>query len=157
MTPPKCCTFWDGNSLVAETVLMALRRDMYPVTPGHMLIIPKRHVDRLTDLTTDEFSHIQHMLSTAYAVNGHGLDYTVGVNDGVLAGRTIAHLHVHVIPRRAGDVADPRGGVRRLLIADPGDDPWLTPPTDEERADDQRQAAAGLLPRRTITLRPEVP
>lgn len=119
-----CCATWDGNDLIAETPLMRLVFDAYPVCAWHMLIIPKRHVDRLHQLLPEEWFALSRMIDQAYAVCRQAEDFTVAVNDGPLAGRTVPHLHMHVIPRRPGDVPDPRGGVRRLLIPDPDADPW---------------------------------
>ncbi len=93
-------------------------RDRFPVSVGHSLIIPKRHVASLFELTAVEFSALHELLHTtreqldaAYQPAG----YNVGVNVGAAAGQTVFHLHVHVIPRYAGDCADPRGGVRWVL------------------------------------------
>jgi len=119
-----CCATWDDCELIAETPLMHARLDAYPVAEGHALVIPKRHVDRLRHLTIAERTDLWDLVDD---LSGHhNGDLTIAVNDGPLAGRTVPHLHVHVIPRRAGDVADPRGGVRRLLIPDAGQDPWLS-------------------------------
>lgn len=99
-----------------------MRADAYPVTPGHALIIPRRHVENVSGLTIYEWQEILFAIDDLRESLGVK-DLTIAINDGRLAGRTIHHLHVHVIPRRAGDVADPRGGVRRLFYKD--DDPWL--------------------------------
>lgn len=122
-----CCRTWDDNVLIAATPLMRLVFDAYPVAPGHALVYPIRHVDRLAELTTYERLDLLHLVALA---QDYLTDHTIAVNDGPAAGRTVPHLHVHVIPRRAGDVADPRGGVRQLFVR-PGDDPWLngTPST----------------------------
>lgn len=120
-----CCTTWDDNTVIAETPLMRAVLDAHPVTEGHTLIVPKRHVDRLTDLLIHEANDLLKLIATVQ-LYGDAYDWTIAVNDGPLAGRTVPHLHVHVIPRRAGDVPDPRGGVRRLLIPDVADDPWIT-------------------------------
>ncbi len=99
--------------------------DGYPVSQGHALIIPRRHILSLFDLTGEEVAEMHQVmvgvvgwLTHQYAPAG----FNVGVNDGAAAGRTIHHLHVHVIPRYVGDVADPRGGVRNIL---PGPSPDL--------------------------------
>ncbi len=120
-----CCSAWDGAPLIAETTLAHARLDGYAVVPGHALVIPKRHVDRFIDLAPPELLDMQDLIA-GICHTGDTTDYTIAVNDGPLAGRTVAHLHIHVIPRRAGDVADPRGGVRRLLIPDITQDPWIT-------------------------------
>jgi diadenosine tetraphosphate (Ap4A) HIT family hydrolase len=118
-----CCATWDDNALIAETPLMRAVLDAYPVTDGHALVYPKRHIDRLADLGLDDLFELLHMLDAAREASD-AEDFTIAVNDGPAAGRTVPHLHVHVIPRRAGDVADPRGGVRQLLLP-AGQDPWL--------------------------------
>jgi diadenosine tetraphosphate (Ap4A) HIT family hydrolase len=125
MSPPACCATWDENPTIAETPLMRAVLDRYPVTEGHALVFPKRHVDRFTMLRPQELIDLSHLI-TCIKLMGDAGDLTIAVNDGPLAGRTVSHLHVHVIPRRPGDVTDPRGGVRRLLIPNPNDDPWIT-------------------------------
>lgn len=124
MTLP-CCATWDDNELIAETPLMRAVLDAYPVTEGHALVVPKRHVIRFVDLTTEEILELFDLIEgTVRTIITDTADFTIGVNDGLAAGRTVPHLHVHVIPRRAGDVADPRGGVRQLLLP-AGQDPWI--------------------------------
>jgi len=119
-----CCTTWDGNTVIAETPLMRAVLDAHPVTQGHALIIPKRHVESLVSLTIVQLIDLRILLA-AVMEGSDAEDFTIGINDGEHAGRTVPHLHVHVIPRRTGDVPDPRGGVRRLLIPDVADDPWI--------------------------------
>jgi diadenosine tetraphosphate (Ap4A) HIT family hydrolase len=92
--------------------------DAYPVADGHLLVVPRRHVARAEDLDADEwaevFTLVQEVcreLSECDGVDG----VNVGVNSGVAAGQTVDHAHVHVIPRRLGDVPDPRGGVRHII------------------------------------------
>ena len=111
-----------GIELVAENDLAAAFRDRYPVSPGHTLVITKRHVPAWFEATREE----QHALLELVEVVKNALDdelhpdgYNVGFNVGEAAGQTVAHLHVHVIPRFAGDVDDPTGGVR-LAIPDKG-------------------------------------
>ncbi len=93
-------------------------RDGFPVTPGHTLIIPKRHVGSYFDLVVDERDALLALLEEAK----RGLDkelqpegYNIGINDGPVAGQAVPHLHVHLIPRYHGDQADPRGGVRWVI------------------------------------------
>ena len=95
-------------------------RDAYPVTPGHTLIIPRRHVGSFFDLTPEERTGLLALLDEARA----GLErshqpqgYNIGINDGPAAGQTVPHLHIHLIPRYAGDTEDPRGGVRWVMPA----------------------------------------
>jgi len=93
-------------------------RDAYPVSPGHTLVIPKRHVASLADVTSEEAKAVWTLLAEARALLDAKLvpdGYNVGVNDGPTAGQTVMHVHVHLIPRFAGDCADPRGGVRWVI------------------------------------------
>jgi len=92
--------------------------DGYPVSRGHTLIIPKRHVGSFFELETKEREDILSMLDEAktrldasYAPDG----YNIGINDGPAAGQTVPHLHIHLIPRYEGDQGDPRGGVRWIF------------------------------------------
>ena len=93
-------------------------RDGFPISPGHTLVIPRRHVDSFFNLTADERADLLGLLDQAKA----GIDkefkpdtYNVGINDGPAAGQTVPHLHIHLIPRYTGDVPDPRGGVRWII------------------------------------------
>lgn len=92
--------------------------DAYPVAEGHILVVPKRHVASLFDLFEEEQAEIWTLVARVRAklMDEHKLDgFNIGVNDGLAAGQTVLHAHVHVIPRRTGDVADPRGGVRWII------------------------------------------
>lgn len=99
--------------------------DAFPSAPGHTLIIPRRHVALLSDLTLDEHGDLFGLLrEVVLEMRGVGAR-SIGVNDGALAGQTVPHVHLHVIPRRAGDVGDPRGGIRWVL---PGTAAYWEPP-----------------------------
>jgi diadenosine tetraphosphate (Ap4A) HIT family hydrolase len=90
----------------------------YPVSPGHTLIIPRRHEPDFFSLTADEQAALVALVNPVRAVLAaryHPDAYNLGVNAGKAAGQTILHAHLHVIPRYAGDVAEPRGGVRWVL------------------------------------------
>jgi len=92
--------------------------DGYPVAAGHTLVVPRRHVASVFDLAAEEYAALWALVAAVRArlAARAGADgFTIGVNDGVAAGQTVGHAHVHVIPRRAGDVGDPRGGVRWVL------------------------------------------
>ncbi|WP_457569720.1 HIT family protein [Desulfurobacterium sp.] len=92
--------------------------DRYPVTPGHMLIIPKRHVSSWFDITKEERDSILELIEEGKKLldaNFHPDGYNIGVNIGKAAGQTIFHLHVHLIPRYEGDIDDPTGGVRGVI------------------------------------------
>lgn len=88
-------------------------RDGFPVTEGHSLIIPKRHITKITDLSIEEFSELQEIIR--WLDDSFKTDYNIGINCGENAGQTISHLHIHFIPRRKGDVENPRGGVRGVI------------------------------------------
>jgi diadenosine tetraphosphate (Ap4A) HIT family hydrolase len=92
--------------------------DGFPVTEGHTLVVPGRHVASLFELSGNEWNDVWRVvarvrteLEARYQPDG----FTIGVNDGEAAGQTVGHAHVHVIPRRRGDVPDPRGGVRWVI------------------------------------------
>lgn len=95
-------------------------RDAYPVSPGHTLIISRRHVGSFFELSDEERASMLSLLGQAKAeiqASHSPQGYNIGINDGPDAGQTVPHLHIHLIPRYAGDVPDPRGGVR-WVIAD---------------------------------------
>ena len=87
--------------------------DAFPVTDGHCLIIPKRHIQKITELTEEEFSELYHIFKTLEET--YHTDYNIGINCGKAAGQTINHLHIHFIPRHEGDCENPRGGVRGVI------------------------------------------
>jgi diadenosine tetraphosphate (Ap4A) HIT family hydrolase len=92
--------------------------DAFPVAEGHLLVVPKRHVASLFDLSDKEHAAIWRLVAQVRGKLASELQpdgFNIGVNDGPAAGQTVMHAHVHVIPRRAGDVPDPRGGVRWVL------------------------------------------
>ena len=92
--------------------------DRFPVSPGHSLIIPVRHVESFFDTTSEERQAILQALDRAKSridKEHSPASYNIGINDGPAAGQTVMHLHVHLIPRYKGDTADPRGGVRWIL------------------------------------------
>lgn len=114
------CIFCEHNRVViVENELAYAIRDGFPVTELHTLVIPKRHVADYFDLHQPELNAINQLVhdlrasieSEDTAVEG----FNVGVNSGVVAGQTVMHCHVHLIPRRDGDVDEPRGGVRGVI------------------------------------------
>jgi ATP adenylyltransferase len=115
------CLFCQINPgrVVAENELCFAIRDGFPVTPLHTLIIPKRHIADYFELYQPELNAIHRMLEEQRAdimkqdekVTG----FNIGINAGRDAGQTVFHAHVHLIPRRNGDVEDPRGGVRGVI------------------------------------------
>lgn len=107
--------------IMAENDLALAIRDGYPVTALHTLIIPKRHVSDYFDLFQPERNAMQALLEQQRALilesDPSVTGFNVGINSGADAGQTIFHCHVHLIPRRKGDVAEPRGGVRGVIPA----------------------------------------
>ena len=92
--------------------------DGYPVTPGHSLIIPKRHFVSFFEATREEQTAMFDLLAEMRELlqKEHNPDgFNIGINDGTAAGQTVMHLHIHLIPRYAGDTTDPRGGVRWIM------------------------------------------
>lgn len=110
-------------SLPPERILMESEHaiafaDAYPVTEGHTLVVPRRHVASIYELTGTEHAAIWTMVQDVrqeLVARLHPDAFNIGVNDGVAAGQTVMHAHVHVIPRRTGDAPDPRGGVRWVI------------------------------------------
>ncbi len=109
----------DRRRIIAENELAYAIRDGFPVTQGHTLFIPKRHVADYFGLVQSEV-HAINALMTEQKVLLQSQDSTIegfniGMNCGAVAGQTVFHCHVHLIPRRKGDVENPRGGVRHLI------------------------------------------
>lgn len=116
MTCPFCTL--PRERLVFESELAFVIRDGFPVSPGHTLVIPRRHVGSFFEITPAEQAAMLKLLRLARIELDHQFKpggYNVGINEGHAAGQTIAHLHIHLIPRYAGDRDDPRGGVRWVL------------------------------------------
>ncbi len=92
--------------------------DAFPVSDGHALLVTRRHVAAWFDATADERQALTAAIDMArQAILAHHKPdgFNIGINVGEAAGQTVPHLHLHVIPRYAGDVADPRGGVRHVI------------------------------------------
>jgi diadenosine tetraphosphate (Ap4A) HIT family hydrolase len=107
-----------ANRILAEDELTRTITDGFPVSPGHTLIIPRRHVATFFEATDAEQAALLCSLKTAKTLieAHHQPDgYNIGVNNGAAAGQTVPHLHIHLIPRYLGDIPDPRGGVRWVL------------------------------------------
>ena len=104
--------------LVASSPWTAAFLDGFPLNPGHTLVIPRRHVADPMDLGDEEWVDLWAVVRQvrAHLVRAHApAGFNVGFNAGLAAGQTVAHAHVHVIPRYEGDVADPRGGIRWIV------------------------------------------
>jgi len=107
-----------ANRIWRQNETCFARYDNFPASDGHTEIVPKRHVESFFDLTQQELQDAFALIlavreDLARRFRPHG--YTIGVNEGRAAGRTIDHLHIHVIPRKFGDVPDPRGGIRQIM------------------------------------------
>ena len=111
------CNPSEEETVLANDLCYA-RYDKFPASPGHLLVIPFRHVANLFDATDAELAALLALVREGKALldgRFHPDGYNVGVNVGEAAGQTVMHLHVHLIPRYAGDVPDPRGGVRGAI------------------------------------------
>jgi diadenosine tetraphosphate (Ap4A) HIT family hydrolase len=114
------CPFCDlpPQRIVRRSEKCVAFADAYPVSPGHTLVIPERHVRSFFETSAEEKAGLFRLLewcrndlSARYAPAG----FNIGINDGQAAGQTVMHLHVHLIPRYAGDKKDPRGGIRWIF------------------------------------------
>jgi diadenosine tetraphosphate (Ap4A) HIT family hydrolase len=115
---PQDCPFCRTDGALFENGLAYVRSDKYPVSPGHVLIIPKRHVADFFLTTAAERAAMLTLLDEAKSRldREHGpAGYNVGVNVGEVAGQTIFHVHLHLIPRYPNDTDNPRGGVRGVI------------------------------------------
>ncbi|MBD3249441.1 HIT domain-containing protein [Candidatus Woesearchaeota archaeon] len=145
-----CKIYKEGKEIFYENESFYSRFDMFPISPGHTEVIPKRHAINLLDLTEKEWNNLKPALKETVEIiesldskrlykillknpvnnlsedfcrrmlDHPGIDkkpdaYNFGNNDGEAAGRTIHHLHIHIIPRYKGDVENPRGGIRHII------------------------------------------
>ena len=118
MTKPcPFCTL-PPERIIDSNDLALVIRDGYPVSPGHALVIPKRHIGSWFEITQAEQQALLDLLTKAKAILETEFKpdgYNIGINDGPTAGQTVPHLHMHLIPRYKGDQEDPRGGVRWII------------------------------------------
>ena len=115
------CVFCDkikNNNYFYENDKIIATYDAYPVSKGHCLIIPKRHFNNFFMATEEEKNAInkaivdvKKIIDKEYKPDG----YNIGVNVNKVAGQSIMHTHIHIIPRYTGDMADPKGGVRGVI------------------------------------------
>jgi len=123
--------------IICETATCVAFYDGYPVSPGHALIIPKRHVASYFDLTNHEREAMNVMLQYVRQKideRFHPDGYNVGINVGEAAGQSVFHVHMHLIPRYKGDVESPKGGVRGVIPKKQKysfSDPITMPPTEK--------------------------
>jgi len=111
------CTLPDDRIIDSNEMGFVIR-DGFPISPGHTLIIPKRHVGSFFEISQEErdalldlLDQAKKMLDTELSPDG----FNIGISDGPAAGQTVPHLHIHLIPRFKGDQEDPRGGVRWII------------------------------------------
>lgn len=117
------CNWQDSDErvILAQNDVAYARLDNFPVSPGHALIVPKRHVVSFFDLTRAEALAIVELMHEVRHMSRSGLatlwpdGYNIGINEGEAAGRTVHHMHLHIIPRYKGDVPNPSGGIRNIL------------------------------------------
>ena len=128
--PNDPCLFCIPRGVTCRNALAYCTRDTFPISPGHSLIIPVRHCADFFELSPEEVAACMELLGAArrdLAVEFAPAGYNIGVNVGRAAGQSVFHVHVHLIPRYAGDHPNPQGGVRQII-------PW--------KADYQRGGAA---------------
>lgn len=114
-----CAELESQGNILSEHGTVAALLDEYPVSEGHTLVIPKRHTEDILDLTSAESHDAWHLVKTIIDRLRRGDEsirgFNIGGNIGTVAGQTIPHAHIHVIPRREGDTPRPRGGVRGVI------------------------------------------
>jgi len=121
MNSQQVCIFCElpSERVIKQTELSLVISDGFPVTPGHMLILPRRHAETWFDLTAQEQQDANELLMILQEQHQQQdtsiTGFNVGINCGISAGQTVMHCHIHLIPRRVGDCADPRGGVRGVI------------------------------------------
>jgi len=122
MLNDKNCVFClkkNCDIIFSSNYFFLIRDTIYPVTKHHTLIITNRHVESFFDLNSDELRDLSDILKSQRKIllnlDNKITGFNVGVNIGKDAGQSIMHCHVHLIPRRSGDVEDPRGGVRGVI------------------------------------------
>jgi len=105
----------EESRVILESDIGLVIRDAFPISPGHTLVIPKKHMPSFFELERADRDGLLDLLEKAKLNLDREYNpqsYNVGINDGPAAGQTIPHLHIHIIPRYRGDCEDPRGGVR---------------------------------------------
>jgi len=113
------CIFCDPKrEILARNESAIAVFDTFPVSPGHALVLPLRHVATIWDLSSAEYDDcfrlvraVQPILAARFSPDG----FNVGANCGEAAGQSVWHAHIHVIPRYKGDTPNPRGGVRHVI------------------------------------------
>jgi len=109
--PNDPCLFCTPRGVTRKNDLAYCARDSFPVSPGHSLVIPFRHVADFFDLSADEMRAVRKDIDAESRPDG----YNVGVNVGRAGGQSVMHVHIHLIPRYGGDHPRPQGGVRQII------------------------------------------
>ena len=115
------CLFCNKSKqkIIYSSNFMFVVKDSFPVTKQHTLIIPHRHVSNFFDLNANELDDLNKILKEQrkklLKLDKNITAFNIGVNAGVDAGQSIMHCHIHLIPRRKGDIENPRGGVRGVI------------------------------------------
>jgi diadenosine tetraphosphate (Ap4A) HIT family hydrolase len=118
MNLERCIFCQPEREIIAQNDRAIAVLDSFPVSPGHTLILPRRHVATIWDLEPAEYSdcfalvhNVRSVIETRFSPDG----FNVGTNCGEAAGQSVWHAHIHVIPRYKGDTPNPRGGVRHVI------------------------------------------
>lgn len=118
MSEHQDCPFCKSRNIIIENDLAFADYDTYPASPGHSLVIIKRHVAEYFQATTEEKAAIWALVDEMKIIIDNEFKpdaYNVGVNIGKTAGQSVPHIHIHIIPRYEGDVENPQGGVRGVI------------------------------------------
>ncbi|HQP47554.1 MAG TPA: HIT family protein [Spirochaetota bacterium] len=113
-----CRRYRERNFLMENDFAFAVD-DKYPVTPHHTLVLPRRHIAGFFECSRDEYCGMLDLVTSLkeeLLMKDKSIDgFNIGINSGLSAGQTIFHLHIHLIPRRTGDMEHPAGGVRGVI------------------------------------------
>jgi len=114
----KCFFCHPSRPIIAQSGLAISFYDGYPTSPGHTLVVPRRHVETYFDCTPEEKAALWEMVETIRQILEEGKPdgFNIGFNVGRASGQSVFHAHIHVIPRYEGDVPNPRGGVRHAVV-----------------------------------------
>ena len=118
MSEHQDCPFCRNRNIIIENELAFVDHDTYPVSPGHCLVVTKRHIAEYFEATEEEKAALWSLVDEIKPIidQSHQPDaYNIGINVGKTAGQSIPHIHIHVIPRYEGDVENPQGGVRGVI------------------------------------------
>ena len=119
--PNNPCIFCNisKNDFIFENELSYASFDSYPVSKFHSLIVPKKHIEKYFDLNSDEILACNNLIlkikEKILKEDDTVMGFNIGINSGKIAGQSIKHCHIHLIPRREGDVENPQGGVRGVI------------------------------------------